>query len=63
MRIVFNLAFCGTVAGNRFGLDCPAEKEKYGTCEKFVSNDSNVEEAYWLIEGMRVWQRQFVEHQ
>ncbi|GMH65912.1 hypothetical protein TrLO_g8815 [Triparma laevis f. longispina] len=62
MRVVFNMAFCGTVAGNRFGLDCPKEKEKYGTCEKYVSEDENVEEAYWLIEGMRVWQRKFVEH-
>ena len=31
MRIVFNLAFCGTVAGNRFARDCPAEAQQFAT--------------------------------
>lgn len=61
MHVVFNLAFCGTVAGNRFKLDCPQEAEEYGSCEAYVSDKRNVEEAYWLIDGMRVWQRRFVE--
>lgn len=34
MRIVFNLAFCGTVAGNRFARDCPAEAEEHAVFVK-----------------------------
>ena len=30
MRLIFNLAFCGTVAGNRFGRDCPALAKQFG---------------------------------
>ena len=61
MHVVFNLAFCGTVAGNRFKLDCPSEAAEYETCEAYVNDEENVEGAYWLIDGMRVWQRKFVE--
>lgn len=34
MRIVFNLAFCGTVAGNRFARDCPAEAKEHAVFTK-----------------------------
>lgn len=72
MRLVLNLAFCGTVAGNRFGSDCPALTKKFAvknpdsgqvdpvlTCNAYVaSNPKALEEAYWKIGGVYVYERQ-----
>jgi hypothetical protein len=69
MRIVFNLAFCGTVAGNRFGRDCPAETAEFTTdksqynpveaCNNYIhSRPEILSEAYWKIRGVYVYERQ-----
>eukprot|EP00548_Thalassiothrix_antarctica_P018170 CAMPEP_0194184706 /NCGR_PEP_ID=MMETSP0154-20130528/39225_1 /TAXON_ID=1049557 /ORGANISM="Thalassiothrix antarctica, Strain L6-D1" /LENGTH=411 /DNA_ID=CAMNT_0038902535 /DNA_START=75 /DNA_END=1307 /DNA_ORIENTATION=- len=56
MRIVFNLAFCGAVAGNRFAKDCPTLAKQYDqngdswqACNAYLrSNPKQLkEEAYW----------------
>lgn len=58
MRLVFNLAFCGSVSGNRFQLDCPAEAKEFATCNEYVaSNPKKLEEAYWKIRGVFVYER------
>lgn len=71
MRVVINLAFCGTVAGNRFSRDCPEfaefptfnEKDAgdpWKTCEAYIeSNPKALEQAYWDINGAYVYERTF----
>ena len=61
MRIVFNLAFCGNVSGNRFTRECPALAKKFNvtnhgnhdpvaTCNAYIeSNPEALEEAFWKI--------------
>jgi hypothetical protein len=64
-HIVINLAFCGTVAGNRFQHDCPALYQQYNvnndsvlTCNAYIdSNPSALDEAYWKIRGVYLYQR------
>ena len=69
MRIVFNLAFCGTVAGNRFGRDCPAEAKQFqqegdeydpvGSCNAYIESQPDIlSEAYWKIRGVYVYERE-----
>ena len=65
MRMVFNLAFCGTVAGNRFTKDCPALSEEFNvegdpilSCNAYIeSNPDALDEAYWKIRGVYVYER------
>mmetsp|Transcript_14551 Transcript_14551/g.21461 ORF Transcript_14551/g.21461 Transcript_14551/m.21461 type:complete len:449 (-) Transcript_14551:2029-3375(-) len=66
MRLIFNTAFCGTVAGNRYFGDCPAEiTNKYNvnndavlSCNAYVKSDApELEEAYWKIRGVYIYQR------
>jgi Glycosyl hydrolases family 16 len=69
MRLIFNLAFCGTVSGNRFFNDCPTIAKMYssnpnlqnnpiGACNAYIqSNPSELDEAYWQINGVYVYQR------
>ena len=58
MRLVINLAFCGTVAGNRYFMDCPKKHKKWKTCEEWVaSNPDELKEAYWKIRGVYVYER------
>eukprot|EP00523_Entomoneis_sp_CCMP467_P007859 CAMPEP_0168720936 /NCGR_PEP_ID=MMETSP0724-20121128/1824_1 /TAXON_ID=265536 /ORGANISM="Amphiprora sp., Strain CCMP467" /LENGTH=422 /DNA_ID=CAMNT_0008767563 /DNA_START=38 /DNA_END=1306 /DNA_ORIENTATION=+ len=71
MRIVINLAFCGTVAGNRFSRDCPDladfpvedeedEGDPWKTCVSYInSNPKELTEAYWEIRGAYVYQRSY----
>lgn len=60
MQLIFNLAFCGTVSGNRFFLDCPVEFKKFGSCEKYIaSNPEALREAYWKIRGVYVYEREW----
>eukprot|EP00562_Extubocellulus_spinifer_P006559 CAMPEP_0178522318 /NCGR_PEP_ID=MMETSP0696-20121128/28470_1 /TAXON_ID=265572 /ORGANISM="Extubocellulus spinifer, Strain CCMP396" /LENGTH=673 /DNA_ID=CAMNT_0020153427 /DNA_START=123 /DNA_END=2141 /DNA_ORIENTATION=+ len=48
MRLVFNLAFCGSVSGNRYNMDCPKQAKKYKTCNDWIKADPiELEEAYW----------------
>jgi hypothetical protein len=62
MRIVFDLAFCGTVSGNRFTRECPALAEMFNvtnergendpvlTCNAYIeSNPKALDQAYWKI--------------
>lgn len=64
-HLVINLAFCGTVAGNRFARDCPALYEQYNvkndsvlTCNAYIdSNPDALSEAYWKIRGVYFYQR------
>eukprot|EP00804_Cyclotella_cryptica_P015974 CCRYP_004136-RA/>CCRYP_004136-RA protein AED:0.10 eAED:0.10 QI:247/1/1/1/0.83/0.71/7/681/450 len=67
MRIVFNLAFCGNVAGNRFTTECPTEAKQFNvsndpvkTCEAYIASDPKAlkEEAFWKIRGVYVYERE-----
>jgi hypothetical protein len=68
IRIVFNLAFCGTVAGNRFFGDCPIEAQKFNvsndpvaTCNAYIHSDSEgLNEAYWNIKGLYIYEREMI---
>jgi hypothetical protein len=68
MRIVFNLAFCGNVAGNRFISECPKEAAQFNvtndpvkTCNAYIASDPEaLEEAYWKIKGVYVYERELV---
>lgn len=58
MHLIFNTALCGTVAGNRFFMDCPLLNEKYGNCEDFIKSDPpEMDEVYWKIRGLYIYQR------
>ena len=60
MRLVINLAFCGSVAGNRYSMDCPKLFKKYKTCNEWVaSNPDELKEAYWKIRGVYVYEREW----
>jgi hypothetical protein len=60
MRLVFNLAFCGSVAGNRFHMDCKEQAKQFDTCNEWVDSDpKEMEEAYWKIRGVYVYERQW----
>lgn len=71
MRLVFNLAFCGNVSGNRFFRDCPELAEKFSvadergapdpvlTCKAYVDSDPEaMEDAFWKIKGVYVYERE-----
>lgn len=65
MRLVINLAFCGSVAGNRYFMDCPKQFKEHKTCNEYIkSNPKELEEAYWKIRGVyvyeRAWERKWV---
>ncbi|OEU14978.1 endo-1,3(4)-beta-glucanase-like protein [Fragilariopsis cylindrus CCMP1102] len=72
-RIVINLAFCGTVAGNRFATDCPVLYKKYNkltgyrnssvaACNAYIDSNEVQEvlnnDAYWKINGVYLYQRE-----
>lgn len=60
MHLVFNLALCGSVAGNRFFLDCPELNEKYGSCDSYIDADTPaMQELYWKIRGVYVYEREW----
>lgn len=67
MRLVFNLAFCGTVAGNRFFKDCPALSQQFNvsndsvlTCNAYIQSEpESLSEAYWKIRGVYVYEREY----
>jgi hypothetical protein len=69
MRLVFNLAFCGSAAGNRFPVDCPRLAKQYKAknftadpsyaCKAYIaSNPQALQHAYWMIRGVYIYQRQ-----
>ena len=59
MRLVLNTAFCGSVAGNRFHLDCKKQvAANFSTCNEWIkSQPSELAEAYWKIRGVYVYER------
>mmetsp|Transcript_22875 Transcript_22875/g.37329 ORF Transcript_22875/g.37329 Transcript_22875/m.37329 type:complete len:810 (-) Transcript_22875:1348-3777(-) len=60
MRLVINLAFCGSVAGNRYFMDCPKQFKKFKTCNEWVESDPDeLKEAYWKIRGVYVYEREW----
>ena len=60
MRLVINLAFCGSVAGNRYHLDCPKQAKTFDTCKAWVqSRPDELMESYWKIRGVYVYEREF----
>lgn len=67
-RLIINLAFCGSVAGNRFYKDCPdvaddfripKEWKPVESCERYVMTepDEIQNDAYWKINSVNVWER------
>jgi hypothetical protein len=67
MHIVFNLAFCGNVAGNRFFRDCEKESKEFRveddpilSCNAWIQSNPKAleEEAYWKIRGVYVYERE-----
>lgn len=66
IRVVFNLAFCGTVAGNRFFEDCPSEAMQFNvsndpiaSCDAYIKSDPDaLLEAYWKIKGLYIYERE-----
>lgn len=61
LHLVINTAFCGSVAGNRYHLDCTAEQiAEYPTCRDYVnSNPQEIQESYWKIRGVYVYEREW----
>lgn len=60
MRLVLNTALCGSVAGNRFFKDCTDESKTFKTCEEYIkSRPEAIEEFYWKIRGVYVYQREW----
>ena len=60
MRLVINTAFCGSVAGNRFQMDCPAQAKEFKTCNDYLkSQPDELNESYWKIRGVYVYEREW----
>jgi hypothetical protein len=59
MRLVFNTAFCGSVAGNRFHIDCKKQvAANFSTCTDWIKSEpEELQEAYWKIRGVYVYER------
>lgn len=61
MRLVLNTAFCGSVAGNRFQLDCKQESKQFKTCNEYIKSEpETLKQAYWKIRGVYVYERDWV---
>jgi hypothetical protein len=68
MRLVFDLAFCGTVAGNRFFNECPMEAQMFNisndpvsSCNAYIQSEPDaLNDAYWKIKGVYVYEREMV---
>lgn len=60
MRLVFNTAFCGSVSGNRFQMDCPKQAKMFDTCNEWIKSDPDeMNEAFWKIRGVFVYEREW----
>jgi hypothetical protein len=60
MRLVLNTAFCGSVCGNRYNLDCKNQSKTFPTCNNWIkSQPKELDEAYWKIRGVYVYQREW----
>ena len=52
-QIIFDLTLCGDWAGATFAQACA---DISGDCEGYISNPANVQEAFWLVNYVDVWQ-------
>lgn len=52
--LVFDLTFCGDAAGATFGQQCADTGAP--SCEAFVAKGANVQEAYWVVRRVDVFQ-------
>ncbi len=60
MRLVLNTALCGSVSGNRFFKDCTDESKTFKSCEEYIkSRPAALDEFYWKIRGVYVYQREW----
>ena len=60
MRLVLNTALCGSVSGNRFFKDCADESKTFKSCEEYIkSRPAALDEFYWKIRGVYVYQREW----
>jgi hypothetical protein len=70
MSLIFNLAFCGNVAGNRFLLDhCGSTTattsddnvtslDPIQACNEYIkAQPKDLDEAYWAIRGVYIYER------
>mmetsp|Transcript_114169 Transcript_114169/g.286869 ORF Transcript_114169/g.286869 Transcript_114169/m.286869 type:complete len:566 (+) Transcript_114169:116-1813(+) len=56
MRLVFDLTFCGDMAGVSYAEKCPAEAARM-SCEELVSNHPEAfQDAYWSIRRLETYQ-------
>jgi len=59
MQLVLNLAFCGSVAGNRYQIDCPTQAQQFDTCNDWIASvPEEMNEAYWKIRGVYIFERE-----
>jgi hypothetical protein len=60
MRLVLNTAFCGSVSGTRYQMDCPKQAKEFKTCKDWInSRPDEMNEAYWKIKGVYVYEREW----
>lgn len=60
MRLILNTAICGSVTGNRFFLDCKNESKAFKSCNEYIrSRPEALDEFYWKIRGVYVYQREW----
>ncbi|KAF9786552.1 hypothetical protein IL306_012559 [Fusarium sp. DS 682] len=57
-RIVFDTTFCGDWAGSPSAWDSNPETSALGDCKTYIAtNPSHLQEAYWLINSIEVYQK------
>lgn len=60
MRLVINLAFCGSNAGERYFVDCLMQLKTYKTCRDWVASaPEELNDAYWKIRGVFIYERRW----
>ena len=52
-QIIFDLTLCGDWAGGTFAAQCP---DKGGSCDDFIQHAANMQEAYWVVNYVDVYQ-------
>ena len=52
-QLIFDLTLCGDWAGSTFAEVCPSEG---GSCDAFIADPANMQEAYWRVNYVDVWQ-------
>lgn len=61
MRIVFDTAFCGAVAGPLYPVSCPTEAQQFPNCDDYIRNNPQaMNQSYWEFSGVYVYEREMV---